>query len=86
MSERHLGPGFLVHDSHIFDPVDSRQVGAALEYASTLAAEIGIQYIVTLNSDKQLEFPDEFKISPYILDTKLTDASESGGLFGLRFG
>ena len=86
MSERRLGPGFLVHDSHIFDPVDSRQVGAALEYASAVASEIGIQYIVTLNSDKQLEFPDDFDLVPNLLDTKLTDASESGGLFGLRFG
>jgi uncharacterized protein YydD (DUF2326 family) len=86
MSERHLGPGFLVHDSHIFDPVDSRQVGAALEYAANTASEIGIQYIVTLNSDKSLEFPDDFDLAPYLLDTKLTDASETGGLFGLRFG
>jgi len=54
MAERGIGPGFLVHDSHIFDPVDSRQVGAALQYASRMATELGIQYIVTLNSDKQL--------------------------------
>lgn len=86
MAERHLGPGFLVHDSHIFDPVDSRQVGAALEYASTMAATIGIQYIVTLNSDKQVEFPDDFDLAPNLLATKLTDATETGGLFGLRFG
>jgi uncharacterized protein YydD (DUF2326 family) len=86
MAERNLGPGFLVHDSHIFDPVDSRQVGAALEYASTMAATIGIQYIVTLNSDKQVEFPDDFDLAPHLLATKLTDATETGGLFGLRFG
>jgi uncharacterized protein YydD (DUF2326 family) len=26
-----LGPGFLIHDSHLFDPVDARQAGAAIE-------------------------------------------------------
>jgi uncharacterized protein YydD (DUF2326 family) len=86
MAERRIGPGFLVHDSHIFDPVDSRQVGAALQYASRMAAELGIQYIVTLNSDKQLEFPGSFDLTPHVLSTKLTDVAETGGLFGLRFG
>jgi len=86
MAERNLGPGFLVHDSHIFDPVDSRQAGAALEYASSMAATIGIQYIVTLNSDKQVEFPDDFDLAPHQLATKLTDATETGGLLSLRFG
>jgi len=86
MAERGIGPGFLIHDSHIFDPVDSRQVGAALQYASGLADGLGAQYIVTLNSDKQLEFPDAFDITPHLMSTKLTDAAETGGLFGLRFG
>jgi|GEM_PF-4883436 len=26
-------PGFLVHDSHIFDGVDGRQIGLALRFA-----------------------------------------------------
>jgi uncharacterized protein YydD (DUF2326 family) len=86
MAERGLGPGFLVHDSHIFDPVDSRQVGSALQYASKMADDLGIQYIVTLNSDKQLEFPVSFDLKPHLLSSKLTDAAETGGLFGLRFG
>jgi uncharacterized protein YydD (DUF2326 family) len=86
MAERGLGPGFLVHDSHIFDPVDSRQVGSALQYASKMADDLGTQYIVTLNSDKQLEFPVSFDLAPHLLSPKLTDAAETGGLFGLRFG
>jgi uncharacterized protein YydD (DUF2326 family) len=85
MAERGIGPRFLVHDSHIFDPVDSRQVGAAIAYAEVLTSTIGFQYIVTLNSDKQLEFPSEFDLEPFELSTKLTDASDDGGLFGLRF-
>jgi uncharacterized protein YydD (DUF2326 family) len=86
LQEENMGPWFLVHDSHIFDPVDARQVGSALEYGARLAVQISIQYIVTLNSDKQIEFPDDFDLAPYIVPTKLTDETESGGLFGLRFG
>jgi uncharacterized protein YydD (DUF2326 family) len=86
VSGRGIGPGFLVHDSHLFDPVDSRQVGTALNLGSSLANEQRFQYIVTLNSDKQIEAPPDFAISKYTMPVKLTDATETGGLFGLRFG
>jgi len=33
-SERGIGPGFLIHDSHLFDGVDERQVGQALGIAA----------------------------------------------------
>ncbi len=39
-----------------------------------------------LNSDKQLDFSAGFDLTPHVLETKLTDAAETGGLFGLRFG
>jgi uncharacterized protein YydD (DUF2326 family) len=86
LPERKMGPGFLVHDSHLFDPVDARQVGTAFSIASTLAQELRFQYIVTLNSDKQIEPPQDFKLSDFQMPTKLTDATENGGLFGIRFG
>jgi uncharacterized protein YydD (DUF2326 family) len=86
VSDRKMGPGFLIHDSHLFDPVDSRQVGTALKLGATLAAEKNFQYIVTLNSDKQIESPLEFTLSNHEMPVKLTDATEIGGLFGLRFG
>ncbi len=82
---RSLGPEFLIHDSHLFDPVDARQVGTALSVATNLCKEHQIQYIITLNSDKQLEFLDDFAIEPYVLPARLTDATENGGLFGIRF-
>ena len=82
-SARKTGPGFLIHDSHLFDGVDERQVGKALQVGSQIAESIGWQYIVTLNSDV---LPGAFTVSESILPNRLTDATESGGLFGVRFG
>lgn len=85
-------PGFLIHDSHIFDGVDGRQIGLALKYASERCSELGIQYIVAMNSDDLQKIANEEEIggeeifdpSPYIVDPRLTD-QEDGGLFGIRF-
>ena len=87
MTRRGLGLGILIHDSHLFDGMDSRQVGHALQIGTETAAKYGFQYIVTLNSDT-LELPDvrrTFDPTPYLLPVRLTDATESGGLFGFRF-
>lgn len=83
---RGMGPGFLIHDSHLFDPVDSRQVGIALQVGQALSEQTGVQYVTTFNSDKQMEFEGEFDIKPYTLPVALTDATETGGIFGFRFG
>lgn len=80
-----IGPGFLVHDSHLFDGVDPRQTGRALTVGARLAEEIGFQYLVTLNSDVLSELPRDFEIERYLLSQRLTDATEDGGLFGIRF-
>lgn len=86
MCARHkIGPGFLVHDSHLFDGVDARQVGKALEVGARLANEVGFQYIVTLNSDVLSALPASFNIDQYVMHPKLTDATHDGGLFGVRF-
>jgi uncharacterized protein YydD (DUF2326 family) len=86
-TRRGLGPGFLIHDSHLFDGVDGRQVGKALRLGAERADTLGFQYIVTLNSDelRKAELPAGFDARRYVLDLGLTDASETGGLFGLRF-
>ncbi len=86
MHERSMGPGFLIHDSHLFDPVDARQVGTALAVGEELAHRDGFQYIVTMNSDKQPDLPEGFALDDYMLGQRLTDDTETGGLFGLRFG
>jgi uncharacterized protein YydD (DUF2326 family) len=83
---RGRSPGFLVHDSHLFDGVDERQVGKALDLGAQLAKQEGFQYIVTMNSDAiPKEVPSGFQIEEYTLPIRLTDASEDGGLFGFRF-
>jgi len=84
-ARQRMGPGFLVHDSHLFDGVDPRQTGHALAVGAKLAAEIGFQYLVILNSDALTELPDGFDLNKYVLKQKLTDATENGGLFGMRF-
>ena len=86
-ARRGLGPGFLIHDSHMFDGVDERQVAKALQLGAEHAESVGYQYIVTMNSDALPRdgFHAGFDVSEFVLPTKLTDATESGGLFGLRF-
>jgi uncharacterized protein YydD (DUF2326 family) len=84
--ERQIGPGFLVHDSHLFDGVDERQVAKALQIGEKAARDLNFQYIVTMNSDAvPRELADDFDLSEYILPVRLTDANETGGLFGVRF-
>ena len=82
-------PRILVHDSHLFDAIDSRQVASCLNIGARLAEEHGFQYIVTLNSDfldsVQSQSEGAFDAEPYIMSTRLTDATEDGGLFGFRF-
>lgn len=81
-----MGPGFLIHDSHLFDGVDPRQVRHALAAGIREAEEHGFQYIVTMNSDQVSSVNDVgLDTSPYVLDVQLTD-QPTGGLFGKRFG
>lgn len=83
---RQIGPGFLVHDSHLFDGVDERQVARALQLGAETAIACGWQYFVTLNSDNvPHEFPTGFDFHQHVLPLRLTDATEDGGLFGFRF-
>lgn len=86
-ANRRKNPGFLVHDSHLFDGVDERQVARALQLGARRAKEKGFQYIVTLNSDALPKegFDTGFNPEDYVLNVRLTDAIETGGLFGLHF-
>lgn len=84
--KRGIHPGFLVHDSHLFDGVDSRQVAKALQIGTDVSRQLGVQYIVTMNSDAlPEELPEGFKPSDYFMPVALTDATDDGGLFGMRF-
>ena len=86
VSRWRCSPGFLVHDSHLFDGVDERQVARALQIGREFAEECGFQYLVTMNSDvlPRDGFDPGFDINEYINPLKLDDTPQ-GGLFGVRF-
>ena len=86
-AERNRGPGFLFHDSHLFDGVDERQISRALVLGAKATEGKGLQYIVTMNSDifDRLPLPDTIVRDDVVLGTRLSDETESGGLFGFRF-
>jgi uncharacterized protein YydD (DUF2326 family) len=79
-------PGFLVHDSHIFDGVDGRQIALALHTASERMNMLQGQYIVTMNSDdlEKAEREGETSFAQFIVEPELDD-SPTGCLFGFRF-
>ena len=78
-------PGFLVHDSAVFDGVDERQIANALRLAASMSEEHEYQYICMMNSDSipQSEMGG-FDLGAYVVAT-FTDATSNGGLLGIRF-
>ncbi len=81
-------PGLLIHDSHIFDGVDERQIAKAMELVAEETNKRGFQYICTINSDivPYRDFKETFKTEfDKFIRIKLTDATEDGGLLGFRF-
>lgn len=84
---RDISPGFLIHDSHLFDPIDGRQVHQAWSFGARLAEEVGFQYIVTINSDQvpdAADRSDDFDVMEHVVEPRLTDQL-GGGLFGFEF-
>jgi uncharacterized protein YydD (DUF2326 family) len=80
------GPDFLVHDSHLFDGVDERQLARALTLAREVAETESMQYVVTLNSDDLAKASGQgVDLSSSIIEPRLTDSFADGGLFGFRF-
>ena len=79
------GPDFLVHDSHLYDGVDERQVARALQVAAEVTEAENMQYIVSMNTDDlNKAVAKGFYADPYIIEPHLTDQPD-GGLFGFRF-
>lgn len=79
----HEGIDFLIHDSTIFDGVDSRQRARALERASAVGDQLGKQYICTFNSDMVpwSDFSPDFDFDRHVR-LHLTDGDPSGSLLG----
>lgn len=88
VTKRYGGPGFLIHDSHLFDGVDERQVAEALCLGKKTCERLQQQYIVTMNSDifDRLPADESTDLGATVLDTRLSDHTEDGGLFGFQFG
>jgi uncharacterized protein YydD (DUF2326 family) len=87
VTQRYGGPELLVHDSHLFDGVDERQIAGALLLGMKAVQGGNLQYIVTMNSDvfNGLPLSTEVDRKKVVLTTRLSDATETGGLFGFRF-
>lgn len=85
-SKREKSLGFLVHDSHLFDAMDERQIANAIEVGARLSQQYGFQYIITMNSDRipYHEFSADFDFDRHVIQPHLTDETETGGLFGFR--
>lgn len=82
----HIEIDFLIHDSTIFDGVDSRQRARALERASAVANDLGKQYICTFNSDMvpHGNFGNGFDFDRHVV-LHLADGDPSGSLLGFLF-
>lgn len=78
-SKEESHPGFLIHDSALFDPIEERQIEEALNVMAN--ENTPFQYICTLNTDR---LPSAFNDSEAIV-LRLTDRGQSGGLLGIRF-
>ena len=50
-TKRFGGPEFLLHDSHLFDGVDERQIARALMLGARATRDHRLQYIAAMNSD-----------------------------------
>jgi uncharacterized protein YydD (DUF2326 family) len=87
IAHRHgRGPDFLIHDSHLFDGVDARQLASALELARAVCEREAMQYIASLNSDVLSSATRVgFDAQKDVLSPILTDKYDDGGLFGFRF-
>ncbi|MFX1537379.1 MAG: DUF2326 domain-containing protein, partial [Promethearchaeota archaeon] len=85
-SEKKSSPGFLIHDSVIFDGVDERQRALAIQLVEREARERSFQYILTLNSDNipEKDLPLDFNLDAFVR-LRLTDATDEGSLLGIRF-
>jgi uncharacterized protein YydD (DUF2326 family) len=81
-------PGILIHDSTIFGDVDERQVARALELAYTESERSGFQYICAINSNfvPYNDFSEPLKsVFNKHVRVIFTDATDDGGLLGIRF-
>ncbi|MEV5317117.1 DUF2326 domain-containing protein [Streptomyces sp. NPDC052687] len=83
-----VSPGFLIHDSLLFEGVDERQIALALDYGKQACKRLDFQYIALINSDN-LPIADLREIGLQWQDhvrLRLGDARPEDALLGFRFG
>ncbi|MEU4494646.1 DUF2326 domain-containing protein [Streptomyces sp. NPDC023998] len=82
-AEKHH-PGFLIHDSVVFDGVDPRQISAALALVKRTVAASGGQYICTMNSN---DVPDAIRKEDWFAQgtRRVVLDTEKGGILGTTF-
>ena len=80
------GIDFLIHDSTLYDAVDSRQRAKAIELANEKSNQHDFQYIFTINSDQLPlnDFSEGFNYNDYVVKY-LTDKDISESLLGIMF-
>lgn len=85
-SEKDTNPGFLYHDSRLFDGVDDRQKAAAIRLASREAEGCGFQYICAFNTN-DVPAPDLLDGLDFekAVRLRLTDRGPDGKLLGRNF-
>nr|WP_291998410.1 DUF2326 domain-containing protein [Candidatus Accumulibacter sp. ACC012] len=78
---RGLGADFLVYGSHPLDDVGGRQVIKSLRAGERPRSDLGFQCSVTMSDDDPCKKSEgEFVLGKHVL----MDATEEGGLFGVR--
>lgn len=77
-------PGFLIHDSVVFDGVDPRQVAAGLSLVKETVEQVGGQYICTMNSN---DVPVSVGKSDWFIEgtRRIILDTEEGGILGTSF-
>lgn len=84
-AEQKRGPRFLIHDSTLFDGVDERQKGRALQLAARESIKFDFQYITFFNTDS-LPSQEELGDLDVSAHTRLTlTDKEDGCLLGFRY-
>ncbi|MFD4571476.1 DUF2326 domain-containing protein [Streptomyces sp. NPDC058417] len=77
-------PGFLIHDSVVFDGVDPRQVAAGLRLINETVENFDGQYICTMNSN---DVPDLVRGEEWFVQgtRRVVLDTETGGILGTSF-
>lgn len=77
---------FLIHDTTMFDGVDSRQVAHALEHANKKGLQSDFQYICFFNTDNvpNKDFSESFSLTDFVR-LRLSDCKPENSLLGFHF-